>query len=125
MADMIRLFGFALATVALSVAPVLAQPSGAELYAHACAQCHESKDTEIRAPRREAMRALDPEAILRALDTGSMKPFAQALSAAERAQLAQYIAGRTFTQQAAAVAATPGGRCTEGGGDPSAGSGQA
>src|SRR5262245_64132428 len=105
MRGMTRHFGFALPPVALSAAPapVLAQPSGAELYAHACAQCHESKDTEIRAPRREAMRALDPEAILRALDTGSMKPFAQALSAAERAQLAQYIAGRAFTQQAAAV----------------------
>ena len=120
-----RLAGFALVTLALSPVSVLAQPSGADLYARACAQCHDSSDTEIRAPRREAMRALSPEAILRALETGSMKPFAQALSAAERAALAQYIAGRAFTQQAAAVAGTPDGRCTEGAGDPSAGSGQA
>ena len=46
-----------------------------------------------------------------------MKPFAQELSAAERAALAQHIAGRGFSQQAAAVTSAPDGRCTEGGRD--------
>ena len=46
-----------------------------------------------------------------------MKPLAQELSAAERAALAQHIAGRGFSQQAAAVTSAPDGRCTEGGRD--------
>jgi polyvinyl alcohol dehydrogenase (cytochrome) len=53
-----------LALAALLPLPVLAQPSGTELYARACAQCHESSDTAIRAPRREIMRAMTPEAVL-------------------------------------------------------------
>jgi len=112
-----RLAGFALVTLALSPVSVLAQPSGADLYARACAQCHDSSDTEIRAPRRAAMRAMTPEAIVRALEAGSMKRFAQDLSAAERAALAQYITGRAVTQQAAAVTSATDGRCTDGGGD--------
>jgi polyvinyl alcohol dehydrogenase (cytochrome) len=109
-----RLGGFAVMTLLLSPLPVPAQPSGAEPYARACAQCHDSRDTEIRAPRLEAMRAMTPEAILRALESGSMKPFAQGLSAAERAAVAQHIAGRALSQQAAAVTSAPDGRCTEG-----------
>src|SRR5215475_8235130 len=120
-----RLAGLALVALALSPLAADAQPSGAELYTRACAQCHDSSDTEIRAPRRAAMRAMTPEAIVRALDAGSMKRFAQDLSAAERAALAQYITGRAVTQQAAAVTSATDGRCTDGGGDPSAGSGQA
>jgi polyvinyl alcohol dehydrogenase (cytochrome) len=109
-----RLGGFVLLTLAAFPAPVLAQPGGAELYARACAQCHDSRDTEIRAPRLEAMRTMTPEAILGALESGSMKPFAQDLSAAERAAVAQHIAGRALSQQAAAVTPAPDGRCTEG-----------
>jgi polyvinyl alcohol dehydrogenase (cytochrome) len=109
-----RLGGFALLALALSPLPVPAQPSGAELYARACAQCHDSRDTEIRAPRFEAMRTMTPEAILRALESGSMKPFAQNLSAAERAAVAVHIAGRALSQQAAAVTPAPDGRCVEG-----------
>ena len=112
-----RLGGFAFLTVALSSLPVLAQPSGAELYARACAQCHDSRDTEIRAPRFEVMRSMTPEAILRALDSGSMKPFAQSLSAGERAAVAVHVAGRALTQQAAATMPAPGGRCADGAGD--------
>src|SRR5262245_23558471 len=109
-----RLGCVALLTLALSPISVLAQPSGAELYARACAQCHDSRNPEIRAPRLEAMRSLTPEAILRALDSGSMKPFAQNLSDAERAAVAQHVAGRALGQQAAAATPAPDGRCTEG-----------
>jgi polyvinyl alcohol dehydrogenase (cytochrome) len=109
-----RFGGLAFLTLLLSPLPVLAQPGGAELYARACAQCHDSRDTEIRAPRLEAMRTMTPEAILRALESGSMKPFAQGLSAAERAAVAQHIAGRALSQQAAAVTPAPDGKCVEG-----------
>src|SRR5215468_8840696 len=53
-----RLAGLALVALALSPLAADAQPSGAELYTRACAQCHDSSDTEIRAPRRAAMRAV-------------------------------------------------------------------
>jgi mono/diheme cytochrome c family protein len=54
------LAGLAFLALLLSPLPVLAQPSGAELYARACAQCHDSRDTEIRAPRLEVMRTMTP-----------------------------------------------------------------
>ncbi len=56
---------------------------------------------------------MTPEAILRALESGSMKPFAQELTAAERAAVAVHIAGRALSQQAA-VTPAPDGRCVEG-----------
>src|SRR5262249_31077007 len=74
----------ALCVLPLCVLPAQAQPNGAELYARACAQCHESSNPEIRAPRGEVMRTMTPEAILRALESGSMRLFAQQLSASEK-----------------------------------------
>ena len=56
-----RLGGFVLLMLAAYPAPVLAQSSCAELYIRACAQCHDSRDTEICAPRLEAMRTMTPE----------------------------------------------------------------
>jgi polyvinyl alcohol dehydrogenase (cytochrome) len=112
-----RLGSFALLTASLSASCALAQPNGAELYARACAQCHESSDTEIRAPKRDVMRAMTPEAILRTLESDSMKPFAQELSRAERAAVAVHIAGRALTQQAAAVMSANEVSCTDGTGD--------
>src|SRR5260370_15842769 len=100
--------------LALSAASALAQPNGAELYARACARCHEPSDTEIRAPKRDVIRAMTPEAILRALETGSMKPLAQELSPSEQVAVAVYIADRGFDQRAAAVTAAPDVRCADG-----------
>jgi polyvinyl alcohol dehydrogenase (cytochrome) len=97
--------------LALSAADALAQPSGAELYTRACAQCHDSSDTQMRAPKRDVMRAMTPEAILRALQAGTMRPFAQQLSAAEQEAVAVHLAGRGFAQQAAAVASAGDGQC--------------
>ena len=57
---------------------------------------------------------MTPQAILRALQLGLREQLAQGLSAAERAAVAVHIAGRAFSQPAAAVAATPDGRCTDG-----------
>jgi polyvinyl alcohol dehydrogenase (cytochrome) len=106
-----KVAGLALLALVLSMAGALAQPSGGELYARACAQCHDSSNTDIRAPRRDVMRAMTPEAILRALQMGSMKPFAQQLSAAEQEALATYVAGRGFVQPAAATSSGPDGQC--------------
>ena len=62
------------------------------------------------------MRVMTPEAILRALETGSMKRFAEELSPAERSAVAVHIAGRAFTLQAAAVTPAQEGICRDGGG---------
>src|SRR5262245_18311545 len=100
--------------LALSAEAAFAQPSGAELFGRACAQCHDSSDAQMRAPKRDAMRAMTPEVILRALQAGTMRPFAQQLSAAEQEAVAVHLAGRGFAQQAAAVASAPAadGQCT-------------
>ena len=107
-----KVAGVACLALALPAADALAQPNGGELYARACAQCHESSDTNNRAPKRDVMRAMTPEAILRALQAGSMKPFAQPLSAAEQEAIAAYLAGRSFAQPAAAVVSAADGQCT-------------
>jgi polyvinyl alcohol dehydrogenase (cytochrome) len=111
----IRLGVIIFLTASLSVNCALAQPNGAEVYARACAQCHESSNPEIRAPRGEVMRTMTPEAILRALESGSMRLFAQQLSPSERAAVAVHITGRTITQQAAAPTSLEQGRCTDDG----------
>src|SRR5215510_11950067 len=72
-----RLGGLAFLMLMLFVVPGRAEPSGAELYARSCAQCHDSADPALRAPRREVMRTMSPEAIVHALESGSMKPFGQ------------------------------------------------
>lgn len=92
----------------LAPAPAPAQTNPGALYAQVCARCHESTDTDIRAPRREVMRALTPEAILRTLESGSMAPIAAGLSAAERAAAATFVAGRPFNQD---TTTGTGGRC--------------
>jgi polyvinyl alcohol dehydrogenase (cytochrome) len=107
------LAGLAVLALALSGVPALAQADGADLYARACAQCHETSAAEMRAPKREVMRAMSPEAILRALESGTMKRFAHDLSAADRAALAVHIAGRPFSQQAAAVTSAPEVNCPD------------
>ena len=66
------------------------------------------------APKRDRMRAMSHEAILRALESGTMKPFAQELSPAERLAVAVHITGRAFNPGASAVASTHEARCTGG-----------
>jgi polyvinyl alcohol dehydrogenase (cytochrome) len=102
--------GLVFLAFALWLGDARAQPNGAELYTRACAQCHDSSNTDIRAPKRDVLRVMTPEAILRALQRGSMKPFAGQLSRAEQEALATWVAGRGFAQQAA-VAADRDGRC--------------
>jgi polyvinyl alcohol dehydrogenase (cytochrome) len=106
-----KVAGLGFVALALICADAQAEPNGAELYARACAQCHDSSNTDIRAPKRDALGVMTPEAILRALQMGSMKPFASQLSTAEQKELATWVAGRGFAQQAA-VAADHDGRCT-------------
>jgi polyvinyl alcohol dehydrogenase (cytochrome) len=79
---------------------------GSELFARACATCHQAGNND-RAPSLPALRELAPEAILTALTTGRMAVQAQQLSPADRVVVAEFAAGRAVF----AVAAVSGGPC--------------
>jgi polyvinyl alcohol dehydrogenase (cytochrome) len=66
------------------------------LFEEHCAQCHNAPGAGSRAPNRDALRYLTPEAILDALTSGSMAPNAQSLSLEQKRTLAEYLAGRTL-----------------------------
>ena len=67
-------------------------PNGEAIYKQHCAGCHEG--SLQRAPNREALRAMAPEAIDTALSSFSMRRQAAALSSAERRAVAAFLAGR-------------------------------
>ncbi|MBV9770964.1 MAG: PQQ-binding-like beta-propeller repeat protein [Bryobacterales bacterium] len=62
---------------------------GAALYEGRCAKCHDSPTR--RTPAVSALRAMSSTAILRALESGTMRAQAQGLSSPERIALASYL----------------------------------
>jgi polyvinyl alcohol dehydrogenase (cytochrome) len=107
-------FGTSVAFASLCAYGLLAQTRqnsgatsvGSELFARACATCHQAGNNE-RAPSLQALRELTPEAILTALTTGRMAVQAQQLSPADRVVVAEFAAGRAVS----AIAAVSGGQC--------------
>ena len=93
--------------IAAPPAPAGAQEPGEALYAKRCAMCHD-KDVP-RAPRRDTLRLMSPEAILGALQGGTMAPQAVGLTLAEKRAVAVYAAGKDFGTGGAAT-----GRCSAG-----------
>ena len=67
-------------------------PNGETVYKQHCVGCHEG--SLPRAPNREALRAMEPEAIDTALSSFSMRRQGAALSSAERRAVAAFLAGR-------------------------------
>jgi polyvinyl alcohol dehydrogenase (cytochrome) len=67
-------------------------PNGDAVYKQHCARCHEGSMS--RAPNREALRGMAPEAIDTALSSFSMRRQAATLSSAERRAVAAFLAGR-------------------------------
>jgi polyvinyl alcohol dehydrogenase (cytochrome) len=63
---------------------------GAQVYAQACARCHDSGAS--RAPLLEALRRLPAQAILDALERGSMRFAGQRMPAGQRKAVAEYVA---------------------------------
>jgi polyvinyl alcohol dehydrogenase (cytochrome) len=77
--------------------PAFAQvpgPDGADVFQKACASCHLRPAPDSRAPDREALGALAPEAIVTTLTTGNMFRQGSALNEAERRAVSAYLAGR-------------------------------
>src|SRR5204862_8313867 len=69
-------------------------PDGAALYQRQCASCHDAGLD--RAPSRDDFRAMTPERVLAALETGPMISMATGRSAAERRAIAQFVTGKPF-----------------------------
>jgi polyvinyl alcohol dehydrogenase (cytochrome) len=93
---------FITAGAAAAQAPAPAAPDGGELYKRACAQCHDAGVG--RAPNREQFRAMLPDRVLSAMETGSMVTMANGRSAVERRAIAEFVTGKTF---ATALSTTP------------------
>ena len=78
--------------------PLEAQaPEGQRIYESTCAVCHEAGLD--RAPNRETLGLLPPEAILIALERGTMVSMAVTLSTAQRRTVAEHLAGRPLTAE--------------------------
>lgn len=90
-------------------APAAASPAdpGAALYRQHCASCHDEGIN--RAPQRRQIGEMTPEAIHRALTDGAMIGQADALTAAEKVAVSEYLAGRRL---GAATAPAAQWRCT-------------
>jgi polyvinyl alcohol dehydrogenase (cytochrome) len=69
-------------------------PDGAAVFQKACASCHLQPAAGSRAPGRDVLAAIAPEAILTALTTGNMFRQGSELTDAERRAVAGFLAGR-------------------------------
>jgi polyvinyl alcohol dehydrogenase (cytochrome) len=92
----------AVIAAAVTVSAQTPAPDGAELYKRSCAQCHDAGVG--RAPNREQFRAMLPDRVLSAMESGSMVTMANNRSVAERRAIAEFLTGKTF---ATALSTTP------------------
>lgn len=68
---------------------------GATVYAHDCAQCHDT--SAPRMPAKTALAAKSPRAIVSALETGTMRVIGTFnLNGPERVAVAEYLTGKTY-----------------------------
>lgn len=82
--------------------------TGEAIYAESCASCHESGGPPFL--NRAAMKPASPEYTLYMLATGAMHAQGRALTASQRAAVAEYISGRPLGSRGAAISA---GRCSQ------------
>jgi polyvinyl alcohol dehydrogenase (cytochrome) len=84
---------------------------GAAIYQRSCAPCHDHGAD--RAPAREALRAMTPERVLAAMESGPMISMANRQSEAGRRAVAEFVTGQSFahpldtTPSPAAMCAEP------------------
>jgi polyvinyl alcohol dehydrogenase (cytochrome) len=84
-------------TLLLASAIVLCAQDGAALYKEICASCHEGGAD--RAPSREALRAMTPDRVLTALESGVMVTMTSRRTAAERRAIAEFVTGKSLSQK--------------------------
>ena len=92
-----------LASFVSLVCPIVAAADdGPTLYKQLCASCHDA-GTE-RAPNRDALRAMTPERVLTAMESGPMLSMAAGRTGVERRAIAEFVTGKSFAQ---ALSTTP------------------
>jgi polyvinyl alcohol dehydrogenase (cytochrome) len=93
---LIRFFPVAgiFALLALPFVGLSAGPDGEAIYKRSCAPCHEGGVD--RAPNREALRAMSPERVLAAMESGPMISMANRQSEAGRRAIAEFVTGKSF-----------------------------
>ncbi|MBM4382655.1 MAG: PQQ-binding-like beta-propeller repeat protein [Deltaproteobacteria bacterium] len=69
---------------------------GKALYDQHCASCHNG--AVAKAPHRDMLGLMTPGSVLHALDAGVMSAQASMLSPAQRAELAEYVTGRSLAE---------------------------
>ncbi|PWT79379.1 MAG: cytochrome C oxidase Cbb3 [Blastocatellia bacterium] len=84
---------------------------GFAVFQQRCMSCHGNPDAPLKAPEPAALRQLTPETILDALTTGVMKVQGQALSDAQRKQVAESLSGRPLGTASDGQAANMPNRC--------------
>jgi polyvinyl alcohol dehydrogenase (cytochrome) len=107
---MLRSFAFAVASIVVSLSLLANRaraqtPDGDTVFAQHCAICHEHPTPENKAPPRDALATLGPDAIFASLTEGNMRIQGQPLSPAERVAVAERVAGRPLTAATIAPAA--------------------
>jgi polyvinyl alcohol dehydrogenase (cytochrome) len=80
----------------ISFAAAVSGEDGAALYKQLCASCHDAGVE--RAPNREALRAMAPERVLAALESGAMLSMASGRTSSERRTIAEFATGKSFTK---------------------------
>jgi len=76
-----------------SASLLLAQDAAALFKKH-CALCHEAGIEHV--PARETLKAMSPERVLAAMESGAMISMASSLSAAERRAVAEFVTGKSL-----------------------------
>src|SRR2546425_7198687 len=84
------------AALASASAALTQTPNGEQAYKENCASCHDAGAD--RAPSRDAFRAMTPEAVLAAMETGPMLTMASRSSTPERRAIAEFVTGKSFAQ---------------------------
>jgi polyvinyl alcohol dehydrogenase (cytochrome) len=82
------------AALLLWSAQLVSAQDGAAIYQRSCAPCHDHGAD--RAPTREALRAMAPERVLAAMESGPMISMANRQSAAARRAIAEFVTDKSF-----------------------------
>ena len=102
-----------LASFVVALGPLTAAADdGPTLYKQLCASCHDA-GTE-RAPNRDALRAMTPERVLTAMESGPMLSMAAGRTGVERRAIAEHVTGKPFSQ-ALNMTPSPQAMCKPGG----------
>lgn len=89
--------------------------TGESMYRQSCAACHDGGVE--RAPQRQALKAMSPERVLDAMETGPMLYMAARWPAAGRRAIAEFVTEKKLGTAALATALSPAAMCAPGADD--------